>query len=138
MTKKDTYHVGIIGAGMISGAYLDNMTTMFGIISVDAIANRNVAKAEKVAEKYGIRACSIDELLADESIDIVVNLTTPNVHEEMVTRILNAGKHAYTEKCFALDTEGAARMCRLAEKKACISDALRTLSCADGRRLQRE
>ena len=117
MTKKDTYHVGIIGAGMISGAYLDNMTTMFGIISVDAIANRNVAKAEKVAEKYGIRACSIDELLADESIDIVVNLTTPNVHEEMVTRILNAGKHAYTEKCFALDTEGAARMCRLAEEK---------------------
>ena len=35
----------------------------------------------------------------------------------MVTRILNAGKHAYTEKCFALDTEGAARMCRLAEEK---------------------
>ena len=65
MAKKDVYHVGIIGAGMISGAYLDNMTTMFGIISVDAIANRNVAKAEKVAEKYGIRACSIDELLAD-------------------------------------------------------------------------
>lgn len=23
--KKDVYHVGIIGAGMISGAYLDNI-----------------------------------------------------------------------------------------------------------------
>ena len=98
MAGKEKYHVGIIGAGMISGAYLDNMTSMFGIIQVDAVANRNLEKAQKAAAKYGIRACSIDELLADEDIDIVVNLTTPNVHEEMVTRILDAGKHAYTEK----------------------------------------
>ena len=120
MAKKERFHVGIIGAGMISSAYLDNMTTMFGNIQVDAIANRNQAKAQTAAVKYGIRACSIDELLADEGIDIIVNLTTPNVHEEMVKRILNAGKHAYTEKCFALNTEGAARMCALADEKGLL------------------
>jgi predicted dehydrogenase len=115
--KKDKYHAGVLGAGMISGAYLDNMTSRFDILQVDAIGNRSVEKAERAAEKYGIRACSIDELLADESLDIIVNLTPPPVHEEMVTRILEAGKHAYTEKCFALNTEGAERMCAMAREK---------------------
>ena len=53
--KKEKYHAGVLGAGMISGAYLDNMTSRFDILQVDAIGNRSVEKAERAAEKYGIR-----------------------------------------------------------------------------------
>ena len=111
------FHVGIIGPGMISGAYLDTLTSRFDIIKVAAVASRNLEKARKAAEKYSIRACTIDQLLADDTIDIILNLTPPTVHEEMIGRILNSGKHAYTEKCFAMDSASAIRMCRLAEEK---------------------
>ena len=111
------FHVGVIGPGMISGAYLDTLTSRFQIIQVEAVASRKIEKAQKAAEKYGIRACTIDQLLADDTIDIVLNLTPPTVHEEMIGRILNSGKHAYTEKCFAMDSASAERMCRLAEEK---------------------
>jgi predicted dehydrogenase len=57
-------HMGVIGTGMISGTYLDTLTSRFDIIQVDAIAARNRKKAEQAAEKYGIRGCTIDELLS--------------------------------------------------------------------------
>ncbi len=110
-------HVGVIGTGMISRTYLDTLTSRFKIIKVDAVAGRNREKAQKAAEAYGIRGCTIDELLADPQIDIVLNLTPPAVHEEIVTKILQAGKHAYTEKCFAMDLETALKMSRMAEEK---------------------
>ena len=46
-----------------------------------------------------------------------MNLTPPAAHEEIISRILNAGKHAYTEKCFALDLATAKRMSALADAK---------------------
>ena len=117
MADKSIYRVGVIGTGMISGTYLDALTSRFDIIKVEAVADRHIEKAQKTAEKYGIRACTIDDLLADESIDIIVNLTPPAAHEEIIGRILNAGKHAYTEKCFAMDVASAKRMCSMAEEK---------------------
>lgn len=117
MSEKKVFHVGVIGTGMISGIYLDTLTKRFEITQVDAVADLDVEKARRTAEKYGIRACGIDELLADERIEIVLNLTPPFVHEEIVGRILNAGKHAYTEKCFALDLATAKRMSALADEK---------------------
>ena len=117
MDTEKIFHVGVIGPGMISGTYMDTLTNRFEIIKVDAVAGRKIEKTRKAAEKYGIRACTIDQLLADDSIDIILNLTPPTVHEEMIGRILNSGKHAYTEKCFAMDSASAVRMCRLAEEK---------------------
>ena len=81
MAKKDIYHVGIIGAGMISGAYLDNMTSMFGIISVDAIANRNVAKAEKVSVKEVKKAVKKEATETKEVKKTTTRKTTKKTEE---------------------------------------------------------
>lgn len=110
-------HVGVIGAGAISGIYLDTMIRRMDILQVDAIAARNLDRVKPVAEQYGIRACTVEKLLADETIEIAVNLTPPSAHEEMIRRCLQAGKHVYTEKCFALTTAGAQSLCRLAREK---------------------
>ena len=110
-------HVGVIGTGAICGIYLDTMIRRMEILQVDAIAARNMARTQEVADQYGIRACTVEQLLADKTIDIVVNLTPPAVHEEMIEKCLNAGKHVYTEKCFALTTAAAERLCRLADEK---------------------
>lgn len=114
-------HVGILGAGMISGAYLDSLTTRFEIIKVDAIGVRTPAKARAMGEKYNLPVCTIDELLANENIELIVNLTPPPAHEELIERCLRAGKHVYTEKCFVMDTAAAKRICDLAASKGLMA-----------------
>ena len=109
--------IGIIGAGMISRTYLDSLIAKFDIIKVEAIADRSGERAGELAKEYGILAVTVDQILEDETIEIIVNLTPPGAHGEVIEKILNSGKHAYTEKCFALTTDIAAKLCRLADEK---------------------
>lgn len=110
-------HIGVIGAGMISHTYLDALTSKFDIIKVDAISDLNPKAVQAAADRYGLRIATNEEILADPNIEMVLNLTPPAVHGSVISSILNAGKHAYTEKCFALDTKTAKELCDLAEKK---------------------
>lgn len=109
--------VGVIGTGMISRIYLDNITKRFAIVELAAVADADPEKARETAGLYGVRACTVEELLADGSIDLVLNLTPPAVHYDMMTRILKADKHAYTEKTFTMTTSEAARLLALAKEK---------------------
>ena len=58
---------------------------------------------------------TIEELLADDGIDIVVNLTLPSVHAEVDLAILAAGKHVWSEKPIATNAEDARRVLDAAE-----------------------
>jgi predicted dehydrogenase len=95
--------VGVIGAGVISGQYLDNLTS-FPDLEVRFIADIEIERARAQAEKYHIAGWgTVAELLKDDEIEIVVNLTIPAVHVEVALQILEAGKNAWTEKPFGLD-----------------------------------
>ncbi len=112
--------VGVIGAGAISGIYLKNMTTLFSdTLEVVCIAARNLAHAEKRASEYGpgIRACTVDELLADPAVELVVVLTPVGTHAELIHRALLAGKHVYTEKTIADSPDKAAELLKLADER---------------------
>jgi len=89
--------VGIIGAGSISAAYL-RLAPLFRGFSIRAIADLNAEAASARAAEFGIRAETVDGLLAADDIDVVVNLTIPAAHFEVTKSILEAGKHAYSEK----------------------------------------
>jgi len=65
------------------------------------------SKSLTMSEKYGIKALSMEEMLADESIELVVNLTTPGAHYRVIKQLLEAGKHVYTEKVLAVELEHA-------------------------------
>lgn len=110
-------HIGIIGAGMISHTYLDTLTSKFDSIKVEAISDLNPRAAEAASKKYHIPTATNEEILSNPTIEMVLNLTPPAVHGPIISDILNAGKHAYTEKCFALDTKTARELCELAKKK---------------------
>jgi predicted dehydrogenase len=107
----------IVGSGSISGAYLDTMTNKFKILEVVGCCDRTPEKAQAKAEKYGIKALSMDEILADESIELVVNLTTPGAHYPVIKRLLEAGKHVYTEKALTVELEHAAELLKVADQK---------------------
>ncbi|GGJ53811.1 Gfo/Idh/MocA family protein [Deinococcus roseus] len=110
--------VGIIGCGAISSIYLQNLTRAFGVIEVVAVADLNLQAAQERVAEFGIpRACTPEELLSDPNIQIVVNLTSPAVHTQVNVQILNAGKHVYTEKPFALSLQDADTVLKLAAAK---------------------
>ncbi|AMM19978.1 oxidoreductase [Frondihabitans sp. PAMC 28766] len=112
MTTTSTAAVGVgfIGAGVISTQYLDNLTK-FADVKVLFIADINLAAAEAQATKYGIEGFgTVDQLLAIDEIEIVVNLTIPAVHAEVGRQILKAGKNVWSEKPLALAAEDASSL----------------------------
>jgi len=101
--------VGIVGCGNISSTYLTQLAT-FSTLDVVAVADLMPERAAAQAAAFSVpRACSPDELLAANDIDLVINLTIPAVHAEVSLAALRTGKAAYSEKPLALTrTEGLA------------------------------
>lgn len=102
MSELPRIPVGIIGCGNISKAYFERCR-LFPNLDVVACADADAARAEAAASTYGARPLTVEALLGSDDIDIVVNLTVPQVHREIDERILQAGKHVFSEKPFALD-----------------------------------
>jgi predicted dehydrogenase len=101
--------IGIIGCGTISAAYL-TAAKSFPILDIRGLADLNAEAAAARATEFGLRAMSVDALLADPSIEIVVNLTIPRVHVEVGRRVLAAGKHVHSEKPLGIATAEARRL----------------------------
>jgi predicted dehydrogenase len=115
--------VGIIGCGNISASYF-SLSPLFRGIEVKACADINMDAAKARAKEFGVRAETVDELLKDDEVDIVVNLTIPAVHHAVSQQILDAGKHVYSEKPFVLSlSEGQDLKKRAAKKNLRIGSA---------------
>jgi predicted dehydrogenase len=109
--------VGIIGCGNISSIYAE-AGQKFENIEIVACADLDLSKAQALAAKYNIpRAISVDELLADPEVALVINLTIPAVHAEVAVKALKKGKHVYNEKPLALRRREARDMMGLARDK---------------------
>lgn len=106
--------VGIIGCGNISSAYLE-LAPLFKGYDILAVADINMDNAQERASEFNVRANTVDELLAADDIDLVINLTTPLAHVEVSRAILQAGKHVYSEKPFVLSLEEAEGLSELAK-----------------------
>lgn len=95
--------VGVIGSGVISDTYLENLTS-FPDLDVVIVGGRNQETARAQAEKHGVPEWgTVDDVLAHPSVQIVANLTVPAVHVEISAAAIAAGKHVWTEKPIGLD-----------------------------------
>ncbi|WP_432563316.1 Gfo/Idh/MocA family protein [Kineococcus sp. SYSU DK003] len=102
--------IGIIGAGVISGTYLENLTS-FPDVQVHAIGDLFPEAAKARAEEHGVpHHGGIDSVLGNEDVEIVINLTIPAAHVEVSLAAISAGKHVWSEKPVALDREGGQRL----------------------------
>lgn len=106
--------IGIIGCGNISDAYLRG-AGLFDRVSVKAVADLNLDAAAAKAGTYGVQALTVDQLLADDEIEIVVNLTVPLAHGEVSRQIIAAGKHVYSEKPLAATLAEGRALIKVAE-----------------------
>lgn len=108
----------VIGCGKISDIYLQNMINRFDILDVVCCAATKVENAVEKARQYGIEAWSIEDILADKSIELIVNLTPPLAHYELIKRALLAGKHVFTEKALTSNMNDAKELIKLANEKS--------------------
>jgi predicted dehydrogenase len=109
--------IGIIGCGNISGIYFKAGKT-FSILDIVACADLDLERARAKAEEHGIlKACTVQDLLADPEIEIVVNLTIPNAHYDVCLAALNAGKNVHVEKPLSITREQGRHLLETAKAK---------------------
>jgi predicted dehydrogenase len=105
----DPICVGVIGAGDISTVYL-NTIRRTEALQLRGIASRSMTSAQEKAAQYGVPAATLDTLLGDPTVELLVNLTPGSEHDAINARIIEAGKHLYTEKPFSLSAANARRL----------------------------
>ena len=108
--------VGIIGCGNISETYFE-CQNLFNNFNIVACADINIEAAKNSAEKYNVKAFSVDDILANDDIDVIINLTIPSAHKEIIMKSLNAGKHCFSEKPLAMNFNEGLEISKLASSK---------------------
>lgn len=108
---------GVVGAGAISDIYLKNMIHRFDSLSVKSICAGHIENAQKKAREYGIQAVTMEEMLDDPEIRLIVNLTPAHVHYSVIRAAVEHGKHVYTEKTLTDDLQKSAELVELAHEK---------------------
>ena len=130
--------VGVLGCGVISRQYVANAKA-FDSFELVSCADLDPSQAEALADGNGLNVASVDELIGDPAIDVILNLTPPGAHVAVVRACLAAGKHVYTEKPLATETADAAELVaearRLGLRIGCAPDTFLGSAYQAGRAL---
>ena len=118
------FKVGLIGCGHISETYF-RAEKYFNNIKIIKCADINHNSALKCAKNYKIKALSLKNLLKDDEVEIILNLTIPKAHYQVAKQALLNGKHVYSEKPLAINFKDGKELLKLSKRKKLFS----TLVC---------
>lgn len=111
--------MGIVGCGVISKIYLENCHRRFPGLEVVALADTDFDRARTRAEEFHIpKVLTVDELVADDDVELVVNLTPPSVHASVCTAALGNGKHCHVEKPLSIDLADGRKLVETARENS--------------------
>ena len=117
--------IGIVGCGNISQVYFTNLAK-FPNTQVVACADMVLERAQAKAAEHNVpKALTVEQLLADPDVEIVLNLTIPVAHSEIALAALEAGKHVYGEKTLYRESRTGAESLGAGEGKG-AADGLRS------------
>ncbi len=106
--------IGIIGCGNIAPVYVRTLKEL-GWVELAGFADGIPERAAQFAAEHGGSAMSLEEMLADSTIDAVVNLTPAQAHAAVTRQALEAGKTTFSEKPLGIDFEEARSLVELAD-----------------------
>ena len=115
-------NVGLIGCGHIAETYF-RAHKYFNNFKIVKCADINLKAAKRCAQLYGIEFSSVNDLLEDNNIKVVLNLTIPTAHYTVAKKSLFNGKHVYSEKPLAVNFKEGQDLIRIAKKKNYLLDA---------------
>jgi UDP-N-acetyl-2-amino-2-deoxyglucuronate dehydrogenase len=99
MTRR---RVAIVGLGMALGPHLKSLSELADRVEIAACFTPSAPRRQAFAAAQPYRlADSLDAILADASIDLVLVLSPPNTHLDLVRQCAAAGKHVLLEKPIA-------------------------------------
>lgn len=110
--------VGVVGCGGICKAtYMNNMVNKFEIVDVVGCYDLIESRMDYMVEHYGVKKYdSLEAIVSDPEIEIIVNLTYPESHFLVSSEAMKHGKSVYCEKMMAPDFKQAQELARLAEE----------------------
>ena len=113
----DKVKVGLVGCGNICDIYFQN-AKKFSNVEILACCDIIEERMRNKAQEYEIpHMGSLQDILNNPEIEIVLNLTLPQSHAEVTLAALNAGKNVYSEKPLAVDLEDGKKIVDLAQSK---------------------
>ncbi len=131
--------IALIGCGFVADYYMATLDA-YPNLRVRGVFDKNSRRLKEFCEYYSLSSYdSIDSLLNDESVSLVLNLTDPRSHFEISKQCLLSNKHVYSEKPLAMDFNDAKALVDLAKEKnlqissapcSVLGKAARTLSHA--------
>lgn len=116
----DVVGIGVVGCGNISPIYLQNLSLFEGT-KVVAVTDLDAAKAKARAEEFNVPVRdSVEDLVSDPSVEIVLNLTVPKVHFQVAALAVSAGKHVYNEKPLTVEWEDGQSLVQQAKQQGVL------------------
>lgn len=107
--------VAIVGCGFVADYYLSTLP-LHPELKLRGVMDKLPERAKHFSEFHSVHVYqTLDELLSDKDIEIVLNLTNPRDHYEVSLAALNAGKHVYSEKPLGMKMEEAKELVELAD-----------------------
>ena len=113
---KRVFKVGLIGCGHIAETYF-RAHKYFNNFKIVKCADIKEQAAIKCSKNYGIKSLSVSNLLKDNEIEIILNLTPPKSHYQIAKKALLNGKHVYSEKPLAINLKDGKELLKIANKK---------------------
>ena len=110
------FKIGLIGCGHIAETYF-RAEKYFNNIKIIKCADINLKASKRCALNFGIKSVTVNELLKDKEIEIILNLTIPKAHYQISKKALINGKHIYSEKPLAINLNDGKKLLKISKKK---------------------
>ena len=110
------FKIGLIGCGHIAETYF-RAEKYFNNIKIIKCADINEKASKRCALNFGIKSVTVNELLKDKEIEIILNLTIPKAHYQISKKALINGKHIYSEKPLAINLNDGKKLLKISKKK---------------------
>ena len=110
------FKIGLIGCGHIAETYF-RAEKYFNNIKIIKCADINEKASKRCALNFGIKSVTVNELLKDKEIEIILNLTIPKAHYQISKKALINGKHVYSEKPLAINLNDGKTLLKISKKK---------------------
>jgi len=111
--------VGVVGCGAISGQYLKN-AALSPILEIAALSDLYPERSEGRAKEFNLacaRLCTTEQMMEDESIELILNITWPKAHVPVALQAIRAGKHTISEKPLGISMAEAKKLMSAAKRK---------------------